>query len=238
MGSTSRRNFLRLAGAGAMGAALGARRASAQQKSITLLHESSFIKPFDEYMQNTLAPAYEKETGVKIDYQLISVGSIPTRASAIAETGSGADITMNLTLMPFLFNEKYADVSDIAEEMGQAAGRLVSRREGNGRRQRQMEGDPVLLDRPADELAQRLVRGGRVQGIPRHLGRALRSRGKIEKERTPLRLRTRPRLWRQPRLALPASVVLWRPRGVRRRQDGHDQFRRNRSRRRFRPQVF
>ena len=122
MGSTSRRNFLRLAGAGAMGAALGARRASAQQKSITLLHESSFIKPFDEYMQNTLAPAYEKETGVKIDYQLISVGSIPTRASAIAETGGGADITMNLTLMPFLFNEKYADVSDIAEEMGQQQG--------------------------------------------------------------------------------------------------------------------
>ena len=122
MNGTSRREFLKIAGLGTMGAAIGARSAAAQQKSITLLHESSFIKPFDEYMQKTLAPAYEKETGVKIDYQLTSVGSIPTRVSAIAETGSGADITMNISLMPFLFSEKYADVSDIAEEIGKQQG--------------------------------------------------------------------------------------------------------------------
>ncbi len=122
MNGKSRREFLKIAGLGTMGAAIGARSAAAQQKSITLLHESSFIKPFDEYMQKTLAPAYEKETGVKIDYQLISVGSIPTRVSAIAETGSGADITMNISLMPFLFGEKYADVTDIAEEMGKQQG--------------------------------------------------------------------------------------------------------------------
>ena len=78
-----------------MGAAIGARPAAAQAKSLTFLHESSFIKTFDEYMQKTLAPAYEKETGVKVNYELTSVGSLPTRISTIAETGSGADITMN-----------------------------------------------------------------------------------------------------------------------------------------------
>ena len=51
---TSRRKFLKIAGLGTMGAAIGARSATAQQKSITLLHESSFIKPFDEYMQMAL----------------------------------------------------------------------------------------------------------------------------------------------------------------------------------------
>jgi len=86
MNLTSRRGFLQLAGLGAMSAAIGPQRASAEAKSLTFLHESSFIKTFDEYMQKTLAPAYEKETGVKINYELTSVGSLPTRISTIAET--------------------------------------------------------------------------------------------------------------------------------------------------------
>jgi multiple sugar transport system substrate-binding protein len=122
MASTSRRSFLKLAAAGAAGAVVAPRPAPAAGKTITLLHESSFIKPFDEYMQKVLAPAYEKETGIRIDYQLISVGSIPTRVSAIAETGGGADITMNIALMPFLFSEKYDDVTPLAEEMGKQQG--------------------------------------------------------------------------------------------------------------------
>src|SRR5215475_9151648 len=122
MSSASRRDFLKLAGAGAMGAAIGPRPAAAGQKSITVLHSSSFIKTFDEYFQNTLAPAYEKETGVKVNYQLTSVGSLPTRISTIAETGSGADLTMTFFLLPFLFDEKLLDVGEIAEEAGKNQG--------------------------------------------------------------------------------------------------------------------
>src|SRR6476646_2853424 len=122
MDATSRRGFLKLAGLGAMGAAIGPRAAAAEAKSLTFLHESSFIKTFDEYMQKTLAPAYEKETGVKINYELTSVGSLPTRISTIAETGSGADGTMIFLLYPFLFDEKLLDVSDVAEEAGKKQG--------------------------------------------------------------------------------------------------------------------
>ena len=122
MHATSRRRFLELAGLGAAATAIHPRPAGAQGKSLTFLHESSFIKTYDEYFQKTLAPAYEKETGVKVNYELTSVGSLPTRVSTIAETGSGADITMNIILMPFLFSEKYLDVSDIAEEIGQKQG--------------------------------------------------------------------------------------------------------------------
>jgi multiple sugar transport system substrate-binding protein len=122
MNITSRRGFLKLAGIGAVGAAVGPPPARAQQKTLTVLHESSFIKPFDEYFQKTLAPAYEKLTGVKVNYELTSVGSLPTRVSTVAETGSGADIAMNITLMPFLFAEKYLDVGDIAEEVGKKQG--------------------------------------------------------------------------------------------------------------------
>jgi ABC-type glycerol-3-phosphate transport system substrate-binding protein len=97
MSDGSRRDFLKIAVAGAAGAAFPPALGRAAGKTATLLHESSFIKTFDEYMQNTLAPAYEKETGVKIVYETTSVGSLPTRVSTVAETGSGADITMNIT---------------------------------------------------------------------------------------------------------------------------------------------
>src|SRR5215831_20717569 len=119
---TTRRRFLKLAAAGTTAALGRPWPAGAAEKTITILHESSFIKPFDEYVVNTLAPAYEKETGVKINYEVTSVGSLPTRISTIAETGSGADITMNGLLQVIQFSDKYLDVSDLAEDIGKAQG--------------------------------------------------------------------------------------------------------------------
>src|SRR5438270_13741751 len=122
MSGTSRRDFLKVAVAGAAGTALLPGTGRAAGKTVTFLHESSFIKTFDEYMQNTLAPAYEKATGVKIAYELTSVGSLPTRISTVAETGSGADVTMIFLLYPFLFADKLMDVGDIAEDIGKKEG--------------------------------------------------------------------------------------------------------------------
>jgi multiple sugar transport system substrate-binding protein len=96
--------------------------AGAAEKTITILHESSFIKPFNDYVVNTLAPAYEKETGIRINYEVTSVGSGSTRISTIVETGSGADITANALLWVIQFGDKYLDVGDIAEDIGKAQG--------------------------------------------------------------------------------------------------------------------
>ena len=120
--STSRRGFLKLAGLGAIGAAIGPRPALAQGKTLTVLHESSFIPPFDEYIKTTLAEAYQKETGVKVVYEVTAVGSLPTRISTITETGSGADVTMNGLLQVIQFGEKYLDVTDLCKEIGDKNG--------------------------------------------------------------------------------------------------------------------
>ena len=130
MSKSSRRDFLKIAVAGAGAAQRSPRPALAAGKPITLLHESSFIKTFDEYMQKTLIPAYAKETGVQVTYEVTSVGSLPTRATTVAETGSGADITMNITLMPFLFADKYARCRRHRRGSRQDPGRLVRRRQG------------------------------------------------------------------------------------------------------------
>jgi multiple sugar transport system substrate-binding protein len=122
MSGTSRRDFLKITAAGAAGAALLPRAGLAADKTITILHESSFIPPFDDYIKNTLAQAYEKETGVKVVYDTTAVGSLPTRIAAITETGSGADITMNALLQVIQFSDKYLDVSDLAKEIGDKNG--------------------------------------------------------------------------------------------------------------------
>jgi len=59
MHGISRRGFLERAGIGVATAVLGPRPAPAAGKTLTVLHESSFIPPFDEYIKTTLAEAYE-----------------------------------------------------------------------------------------------------------------------------------------------------------------------------------
>jgi multiple sugar transport system substrate-binding protein len=119
---TSRRGFLKVAAAGTAATLGRPWPARAEPKTITILHESSFIEPFDEHVRNVLSPAYEKLTGVKVIYETTSVDSLPTLISTIAETGSGPDITMNYLLEVIQFGEKYLDVGDIADAIGKAQG--------------------------------------------------------------------------------------------------------------------
>jgi multiple sugar transport system substrate-binding protein len=122
LSSPSRRQVLKGAAAGAAASIVGIPRGHAAAKSLTLLHESSFIKTFDAYFQKTLAPAYEKLTGIKINYELASVGGLQTRVTTVAETGNGPELTLNFFNWAFLYGEKYLDVSDIAEAVGKEQG--------------------------------------------------------------------------------------------------------------------
>ena len=137
---TNRRGFLKIAAAGTAAALSRPLPAGAAEKTFTILHESSFIKPFDEYVANTLAPAYEKETGIKVVYEVTSVGNLPTRISTIAETGSGADITMNglLQVVRAATNISTSATSPTRSARRKAAGTTPARRplssRANGRR--------------------------------------------------------------------------------------------------------
>src|SRR3989449_11320293 len=77
-GPTSRRDFLKLAAAGAASASAGAtwrpRKADAKPTQITFMRESSYVKEFDEHFKNVLIPRYQQETGIKIVYEIIAAG--------------------------------------------------------------------------------------------------------------------------------------------------------------------
>ena len=118
----SRRDFLKAAAVGSVGSAFGPAAGWSATKTLSLMHESSFIKAYDQFFQKNLAPAHEKATGVKVNYELASVGGLQTRVATVAETGSGPDLTLNFFTWPFLYNEKYLDVGDIAKEAGEKNG--------------------------------------------------------------------------------------------------------------------
>ncbi len=120
--AASRRDILKISAATAVGGILGAARANAAPKQMTMMHESSFIPAYDAYFKNTIAPAYEKATGIKILYETVSVGSIQTRDTTVAETGTGPEMAQMAFNWPFLFDEKLVDVTDIAKTIGDKSG--------------------------------------------------------------------------------------------------------------------
>jgi len=114
---TTRREFLTVSLA-ATSAALAPRLAGAAgkatTKTLTTVRESSFIKAFDDFFVKTLAPEYEKLTGIKVGYEAVSVGGMLTRLTTMAETKSGPEITGTGLNWPYLFDNVLVDVSDVA----------------------------------------------------------------------------------------------------------------------------
>jgi len=89
----TRRSFLKLATAGAAAVATGpwvSRHAQAKPVSITFARESSYVKNFDVHFQNVMAPAYEKATGIKIEYQIQAAGgsAVPQLVSTTIVPGT------------------------------------------------------------------------------------------------------------------------------------------------------
>ena len=119
---TTRREFLATTLAGAAGTALVPRRAAAAPKAMTVVRESSFIKPFDDYFAKTLLPEYEKMTGIKMSYEAVSVGGMLTRLTTIVETKSGPEIAMTALNWPQLFDASLVDLTDVADDIGKQLG--------------------------------------------------------------------------------------------------------------------
>src|SRR5438309_2115754 len=118
----TRRDFLTVTAGAFAGATLAPHRAAAAPKAMTVVRESSFIKPFDDFFANTLAPEYEKLTGIKINYEAVSVGGMLTRLTTIAETKSGPEMVGTGVNWPWLFDQSLVDLSDVAAEIGQKIG--------------------------------------------------------------------------------------------------------------------
>src|SRR5947199_7406114 len=123
---TGRRDFLKLAAGAASAAGIAwapwiARNVQAKPAIITFARESSYVKNFDEHFQKVMVPAYQKATGIKIDYQIQAAGggAVPQLVSMV-ENKSGADLAW--VQQEWLYRDALVDVSHIAEAVGKQQG--------------------------------------------------------------------------------------------------------------------
>jgi multiple sugar transport system substrate-binding protein len=131
MARIGRRKLIGLAGAGAVAAKTGgiaailaAGRAPAYAQGTTLhwLRWSDFVPASDEVLKREIVPACEKALGVKVTLETINGNDIQARITSAIQSGSGPDVIMALNNWAQLYGESVADVSDVAEEIGQAQG--------------------------------------------------------------------------------------------------------------------
>ena len=131
MARINRRRLLKLSGAGAIAAgtgglaailASGRAPAYAQGTAIHWLRWADFVPASDRLLKEKIAPQCEKDIGIKLNLEMIDANSIQARITSSIQSGSGADIFYVIGNWPQLYVESLADVSDVAEAIGEAQG--------------------------------------------------------------------------------------------------------------------
>ena len=131
MARIDRRRLLKLSGAsaiaagtGGLAAILASGRAPAYAQASTLhwLRWADFVPASDQLLRNKIVPQCEKDIGIKLNLEMIDANSIQARITSSIQSGSGADIFYVIGNWPQLYVESLADVSDVAEAIGEAQG--------------------------------------------------------------------------------------------------------------------
>jgi ABC-type glycerol-3-phosphate transport system substrate-binding protein len=132
MARIHRRRFLKLSGAGAMMASAGGGLAAilasgrapayAQATSVHYLRWSDFVPASDKLLKEKIAPQCEKDLHIKLNIEMVNANDLQARITSAIQSGSGPDIIYAIGNWPQLYAQSVADVSDVAEAMGEAQG--------------------------------------------------------------------------------------------------------------------
>jgi multiple sugar transport system substrate-binding protein len=125
----ARRRLLKLSGAGAIAAgsggfdailAAGRAPAYAQGTTIHWLRWSDFVPASDRLLKEEIVPQCAKALGIKLNLETINANDIQARITAAIQSGSGPDIFFMIGNWPQLYIESLSDVTDVAEDIGNA----------------------------------------------------------------------------------------------------------------------
>ncbi len=127
----SRRDFMKVTGAGALAAAASSgpfllfpERAAAQQKTLTILQWSHFVPAYDVWFDNTFAKQWGEKHNTKVTVDHITLTEIPARAAAEVSAKKGHDLVMFLE-PPSAYEQQVIDHSEIYQEVGRKWGKPV-----------------------------------------------------------------------------------------------------------------
>ena len=106
-------------------------------------------------------PEAEKALGFKINLETVNGNDLQPRITAAIQSGAGPDLIMLFNNQPQLYAESLVDMSDVAEAIGKARGRLLSPRQVELQRRQEVDLHAVDHRRRHDRLPQVVVRRGR-----------------------------------------------------------------------------
>jgi ABC-type glycerol-3-phosphate transport system substrate-binding protein len=131
MSQIHRRRLLQLSGAGAAAAATGGLAgilasgrapAYAQDRVLHWVRWSDFVPASDALLKGQITDECQKALGFKLQLETINGNDIQARVTSAIQSGSGPDIIFALNNWPQLYTTSLADVSDIAEKIGEEQG--------------------------------------------------------------------------------------------------------------------
>jgi multiple sugar transport system substrate-binding protein len=125
----TRRQFAKLAGAGALAAGgpafLFPARAAAQQKTLKILQWSHFVPGYDKWFDNVFTKEWGAKNGTNVIVDHISIGEINARAAAEVAAKKGHDLFMFLA-PPAAYEKQVIDHREIYEEVQKKHGKMIS----------------------------------------------------------------------------------------------------------------
>lgn len=126
----SRRDFMKIAGAGGIAAgALGPaflfpERAAAQQKTLKIAQWSHFVPAFDTWFDQTLCKEWGQKNNTNVIVDHINLNELPARAASEVSAKSGHDLFMFLS-PPAAFEPQVVDMAHLYQEIEKKHGKKI-----------------------------------------------------------------------------------------------------------------
>ncbi len=125
----SRRNFMKISGAGAVAAGLGPaflfpERAAAQQKTLKILQWSHFVPAWDTWFNNTYTKQWGAKNNTNVIVDNINLVDLKTRAASEISAKKGHDLFMLLS-PPAAYEKQVIDMSNVYAEVEKKHGKKI-----------------------------------------------------------------------------------------------------------------
>jgi len=127
--SVSRREFLKLAGAGSAAAGLGTtflfpQKAAAQQKSLKIMQWQHFVPAYDKWFDDTFCREWGEKHDTVVTVDHVNLREIPLKAAAEAIARKGHDIVMLLS-PPGAYQKQIIDMTPVYQEVEKRHGKKI-----------------------------------------------------------------------------------------------------------------